>query len=79
MAIYESVRRARQEESAELRTGYLVGLRKVAFARTSVPVDVGFEIDIKDTGSAAPLGTFGFEVRLDGDVVVQGKMSTYID
>ena len=77
-AVFEALRRSRQEEGAGPRIGYLVGARDVRLARARVRADKTFSATIRLSGVAPPLCTYVFSVEEGREVIASGTMSTWL-
>ena len=78
-AVRETLQRLQRDGQASLHTGYLVSVRDVRLHCATLPVEHDFEVEIRDSGSAPPLATFTLRAWLDGELVAEGRLSTYVE
>ena len=77
-AVFEALRRGREQENAGPRIGYLVGARDVKLSRGRLQAERPLRAVIRQTAMAPPLSTYAFAVE-DGELVVaSGTLSTWL-
>lgn len=57
--------------------GFVVALGDARFVAPDAPADVDFEVQIRLERSAPPLRVYRIEVRIDGEVLAEGDVSTF--
>jgi 3-hydroxymyristoyl/3-hydroxydecanoyl-(acyl carrier protein) dehydratase len=77
-AVWEALRRSRAGGGAGPRQGYLVALRDVVLYRACVPAAVALAARVRLEAAAMPLTRYRAEVRLDGEVVMAGRVATVL-
>jgi predicted hotdog family 3-hydroxylacyl-ACP dehydratase len=58
--------------------GFIVAVRTASFQRAQLPADAAFEVEARREVSMPPLHHFSLRVSLDGNVVVEAEVSTYV-
>lgn len=78
-ALWEGVRRATDPlAAAGPRIGYLVALRDLAFGAATVPADAPIDVAVRLDAVAMPLTHYRIEARLDGRMIVAGRVATVL-
>jgi len=77
-AAWEGLRRWRGAGVASPRIGYLVALREITFHTGSVPAERDLMVSVRLDAAAPPLTHYRIEVSLDGTLVTQGTIATFL-
>jgi predicted hotdog family 3-hydroxylacyl-ACP dehydratase len=77
-AVWEAVRRSREEAGAQARIGYLVSVREVVLHRGTVPSGADLFVSVRLEALAPPLATYTVEVVLEGEIALRGSIGTYL-
>jgi predicted hotdog family 3-hydroxylacyl-ACP dehydratase len=76
-ALFQTVRQTGPAQPGGVR-GFLVGIRQVALASTSLPVDTELRIDVEPRSYLPPLFHYWFELRHDDHLLASGTISIYV-
>jgi 3-hydroxymyristoyl/3-hydroxydecanoyl-(acyl carrier protein) dehydratase len=63
----------------EPRIGYLVAVREARLRRGWIPAERELRVTVKSEGSVPPLRVYAVGVELDGNAVLTGTISTWLD
>jgi predicted hotdog family 3-hydroxylacyl-ACP dehydratase len=77
-ATWEALRRWREGGVAAPRVGYLVALRDVTFFAARVPAEQSLTAIVRLEAAAPPLTHYEVEVALNGALVLQGTIATFL-
>jgi 3-hydroxyacyl-[acyl-carrier-protein] dehydratase len=77
-ATWEALRRWRGGGVAAPRVGYLVAVRDVTFFAARVPAEQTLIADVRLEAASPPLTHYEVEVALDGALVLQGTIATFL-
>jgi 3-hydroxyacyl-[acyl-carrier-protein] dehydratase len=77
-AAWEALRRSRDGGVASPRIGYLVALREIIFYADTVPAERDLRVSVMLEAAAPPLTHYRIEVSLDGMLVTQGTIATFL-
>ena len=77
-AVWEAVRRWRENHIAAPRIGYLVALRDVVFFARHIPAERALVARVRLAGAAPPLTHYRFDVSLEGMPLASGALATFL-
>ena len=77
-ATWEALRRWREGGVAAPRVGYLVALRDVTFFAACIPAEQSLIAAVRLQAAAPPLTHYEIEVALNGALVLQGTIATFL-
>jgi predicted hotdog family 3-hydroxylacyl-ACP dehydratase len=77
-ATWEALRRWREGGVAAPRVGYLVAIRDVTFFAARIPAEQTLLADVRLEAAAPPLTHYQVEVALNGALVLQGTIATFL-
>ena len=77
-AVWEALRRFRDDGAPSARMGYLVSLRDVALYRHTIPADADLIATIRLLATAPPLTTYTVDVTVEGEAALRGTIGTYL-
>jgi 3-hydroxyacyl-[acyl-carrier-protein] dehydratase len=77
-AAWEALRRSRDGDAPEVKTGLLVSLRDVVLHRSTIPAEAELIATIRLAALALPLATYTVDVSVLGEPALTGTIGTYV-
>jgi 3-hydroxyacyl-[acyl-carrier-protein] dehydratase len=77
-AVWEALRRARDDGAPSVRMGYLVSLKDVVLYQKTIPADADLIVTVRLLASAPPLTTYVVDAAVFGECALRGTIGTYL-
>lgn len=77
-ALWEAMRRTREQPASRPRLGYLVGLRDVTFHVPRMVSGSPFVVSVRFEAATPPLAHYAMQVEIEGKPVLDGTLATYV-
>ena len=76
-AAHEGVLRASSGDEAEPTGGFVVRIRRATFARPALAAGTSYRASARLLEAAPPLRTYAVRLEAEGEVLVEGEVSTF--